>query len=100
MEIIFTFIYKNTEDPDHTLVVAQKFCHFFNPLHAGYFVMICCRVLIFFQSELFKNNILGTLSVCQTVWIQIRTTLGPRKDILITFLFLGNCVIYLECAYY
>ena len=38
----------------------------------GNFSCFCCRLLIFFKNKLFQINLLGTLSECQTGWIQIR----------------------------
>ena len=35
--------------------------------------MICCRLLTFFSKLNFQKDLSGTLSECQTVWIQIRT---------------------------
>ena len=33
------------------------------------------RLLTFFQNQIFQNILSGTLSECQTVWIQIRTNI-------------------------
>ena len=30
----------------------------------------CCRLLLFFQNQLLKKNLSGTLSECQAVWYQ------------------------------
>ena len=35
--------------------------------------MLCCRLLTFFSKLTFSKILSGTLSGCQTVWIQIRT---------------------------
>ena len=39
----------------------------------GNFSCFLCRLLTFFQSQLFQKILSGTLSGCQTVWTQIRT---------------------------
>ena len=39
----------------------------------GNFSCFCCHLLTFFKIYFFKKNLSGTLSECQTVWIQIRT---------------------------
>ena len=41
---------------------------------------LCCCLLAFFKINFLKKNISGTLSECQTVWIQIRT---DRMSVLI-----------------
>ena len=45
----------------------------------GNFACFCCRLLTFFQSELFRKILLGTLSECQTNLDpdQDRHTAGP-----------------------
>ena len=35
----------------------------------------CCFLIFFFLNQLFQKFLTGTLSECQTVWIQIRTDL-------------------------
>ena len=40
--------------------------------HAEYFSRFC-RLLIFFQNQLFRKIMLGIPSECQTVWIQTRS---------------------------
>ena len=46
-----------------------------NSLHAqlGNFSCFCCPLLTFFKSFFFQKILSGTLSECQTVWIQIRS---------------------------
>ena len=41
----------------------------------GNFACFCCRLLTFFQNLLFQKVLSGTLSQCQTVWIQIKTVI-------------------------
>ena len=44
--------------------------------------MLFCRLLIFFQNQLFRKNLSILPSECQTVWIQIRPDIfvGPDLD--------------------
>ena len=48
---------------------AQKSPLLFAP---GIFFMLFCRLLIFFQNQLFLKILSGILTESQTVWIQIR----------------------------
>ena len=41
----------------------------------GNFSFSCCPLLTFFQNKLFQKILSGTLSECQTVWIQINTNI-------------------------
>ena len=58
-----------------------------------------CGLLTFFKISFFQKNISGTLSECQTVWIQIRTDLGPyclqlaRKELKSSYL--SKCYVYI-----
>ena len=52
---------------------AQLFAHDLFLCMLGNFSCFCCSLLTFFQNQLFQNILSGTLSECQTVWIQIRT---------------------------
>ena len=45
----------------------------------GNFSCFCCHLLTFFKTNFIKKNLSGTLSECQTVWIQIRTYVGSRS---------------------
>ena len=47
----------------------------FNSLRAGYFFMLLLALADFFQNKLFLKKNSGTLSECQTTWIQIKTDL-------------------------
>ena len=44
-----------------------------NSIHAGEFFMLLLSSADFCQNYFFQNSLSGTLSECQTVWIQIRT---------------------------
>ena len=44
----------------------------------GNFSCLCCCLLTFFKINFFKKIISGTLSECQTVWIQFGPNLGPN----------------------
>ena len=50
-----------------------------NSLPSGKFFCFFCRLLIFFQNQLFRKSLPGITSECQTVWLQIRpaSLLGP-----------------------
>ena len=44
-----------------------------NSLNLSCFSLFCCSMLTFFQIKLFQKILSGTLSQCQTIWIQIST---------------------------